>query len=457
MNQESQVLNVSTPPATAHSFKTAQKVAIIGGGIVGVTSAHALLQAGFEVHVFEKGSTVALNSSFAGGGVAAVGSVQAVSSSDALARFVRQSLSRHAALRWDVQPSLSQWSFVARLMRHSTQAKTQQNQAALLRLAHYSQSLKNHLDTQIPFDHEQTQGSLQLFRTAKELDRAVQKLNRLDGLSVPHTVLDADACRVQEAGLNPQTLLAGGIAYATDSAGNTALYTKQLKQITHAAGAQYHFEVAVSQLVPEAQGWRVMTQSLQPGVASHSAYFDAVVVATGSDSLPLLHAQGIKLPLYPLRGYALTLPISSLEDAPNATVLDDGLQVSMTRLGLRLRVAGQAEIGSAALCEAKGKNAGKLAVRDAPVKTLSHVLQTWFPYAGKLSEASYWCGTYPTLPDGPPVVGATPVPGLFVNMGHGNNGWGNCFGAAQLLADAMSGKPAEIETTGLTLARYLKR
>ena len=446
--------NPSSPPHT--KGPTIKKVAIVGGGLVGVTSAQALMQAGFEVHVFEKGSTVALNSSFAGGGVASVGSAQCISSSDALGRAVRQVFSRHAALRWDLAPSLRQWGFAARWLRHATHAKTLHNQAALLRLAHYSQSLKAQLDAQLPFDHEQTQGSLQLFRSPKELERAAQKLPRLDSLGLSYQVLDAAGCLVREPGLNPENPLAGGIAYAGDSAGNTALYTKQLKQSTHAAGVHYHFEVSVTQLLPEAKGWRVMTQAMQVGAASQSEHFDAVVLATGSDSLPLLHAQGLKLPLYPLRGYALTLPIGSLEDAPQASVLDDNLQVSMTRLGLRLRVAGQGEIGNAALREAKGKNAGKLAVRDAPVKTLSHVLQTWFPYAGKLSEASYWCGTYPTLPDGPPVVGATPVAGLYVNLGHGNNGWGACFGAAQLLADAMAGKTAAIDTTGLTLARYLK-
>ncbi len=429
----------------------------MGGGIIGVTSAYALIQAGFEVHVFEKGSTVALNSSFAGGGVASVGSAQCIGSNEAVGRFMRQTFNRHAALRWDISPSLRQWGFVARLLRHSTQAKTTQNQTALLRLAHYSQAVKAELDIKIPFDHEQSEGSLQVFRTAKELDRATQKLPRLDELGVSYQVLDADACRQHERGLNPQSTLAGGIAYGGDAAGNTALYTKQLKQSTHADGVHYHFEVNVTQLVPEAQGWRVMTQAVQAGAASESQHFDAVVIATGSDSLPLLAAQGIKLPLYPVRGYALTLPISSLEDAPQSTVLDDAMQVSMTRLGLRLRLAGQSEIGNPALREAKGKNAGKLAVRDASVKTLSHVLQTWFPYAGKLSEASYWCGTYPTLADGPPVVGATPVAGLFINMGHGNNGWGACFGAAQLLADAMTGTTPAIDTTGLTIARYVKR
>jgi len=170
---------------------------------------------------------------------------------------------------------------------------------------------------------------------------------------------------------------------------------------------------------------------------------DAVVVAAGVDSAQLLATLGISVPIYPVKGYSATASIKDYEQAPQSAIIDEAYKVTVARMGNRIRIAGLAELGSRTQ-----------ELREAALGTLIKVGEDWFPNAANYGNAQFWCGARPMLPDGPPLVGATPVKNVYINIGHGPTGWAMAAGSAKLVADIVSGAPPDIETDGLGLARY---
>jgi D-amino-acid dehydrogenase len=170
---------------------------------------------------------------------------------------------------------------------------------------------------------------------------------------------------------------------------------------------------------------------------------DAVVIAAGADSGRLLRGTGIRVPLYPVKGHSLTAPITRHEFAPMTSLMDEAFKVAITRMGNRLRIAGTAELGSR-----------RLVLRDAALGTLLRVARDWFPGAAAYTQARAWVGARPMLPDGPPVLGATSVANLFLNLGHGSTGWSMACGSARVVADIVAGATPQIDIDGLTLERF---
>jgi D-amino-acid dehydrogenase len=167
-----------------------------------------------------------------------------------------------------------------------------------------------------------------------------------------------------------------------------------------------------------------------------------VVVAGAVDALPLLTAHGIRLPIWPVKGYSTTLPLAQPGRGPRHALIDEAYKVAITPFRGRLRLAGTAELGSAARVP-----------RPAALRTLVKVGRDWFPDAADWSEAECWVGVRPMTPDGPALLGATPVRGLYLNMGHGSTGWAMAAGAGQVVADLVAGRPPVIDLDGLTLER----
>jgi D-amino-acid dehydrogenase len=209
-----------------------------------------------------------------------------------------------------------------------------------------------------------------------------------------------------------------------------------MRQVAQSIGVHFQFSSTVSAI--EQQGSRV---ALRIDDALFSA--DAVVLAAGAGSAQLLKPLGISVPLYPVKGYSATATVKNFDEAPLAALTDESYKVSISRMGNRIRVAGTAELGSRTP-----------ELRDAAVRTLIKVGSDWFPNAANYNKANFWCGARPMLPDGPPVLGATPVRNVYVNIGHGSYGWTMAAGSGKVLADIISDRAPDIDMDGLTLSRY---
>lgn len=415
-------------------------VLVVGAGIIGVTTAYSLRRAGFEVTVIERHSGVAQETSFANGGFVAPAYASPWAAPGMPGRVLRHLFSSRSPLVWRPRLDVAQWCFVTRWLGECRRDRWAANRARMQRLAFYSRQEMATIRQRHALEYEQSTGVLQLFRSEREVAGSEAARALLTEAGVPFALLSPDACRGLEAALHPAAKLAGGLHLPEDETGNCAYFAHQLKDIAAAAGVKFQFDTAVRGVA--VAGGRFSHLLTSAGEVRG----DALVVATGAASDTLLRPLGIKLPLYPVKGYSATAPITAFEHAPFTAVVDETHKVVITRMGNRMRLAGTAEIGSR-----------KLELRENALATLLDSARDWFPYAASWRSARFWVGARPMLPDGPPVLGPTPVDGLWLNLGHGGTGWGMAAGSAQVLADLIAGRPAAIDLEGLTLARYARR
>lgn len=413
------------------------RVAIIGAGIVGVTTAYELAADGHEVTVFERRGAVAAETSFANAGVIAPGYVTPWAAPGMPWKVTTQLFGRHAAVRFGGLSTLKLVPWMWRWWRACRPAVYRRNRSAMQGLAHYSRQRLQGLADTLSLDFEQTQGYMVLLRTARDLANAQGGLALLKELGVAHALLDPAQARIVEPGLHAQTPLAAAIHLPHDGVGNCRHFAHLLKGEAQRLGATFRFDHEVSRIVA---GVRPRVESPQA-----SADFDAVVVCAGVQANQVLRGLGLTLPLAPVHGYSISAPLRVFEAAtvgPRSAVMDEKFKVAVSRLGQRVRVAGSAELGG----PLESMNASAIA-------TLYKVLNDWFPGAAQLRDVQVWKGARPMLPDGPPVLGASGAPGVWLNLGHGSSGWALSCGSARVLADLLGGRQAGIDLAGLGLER----
>ncbi|HSM23005.1 MAG TPA: FAD-dependent oxidoreductase [Rubrivivax sp.] len=415
------------------------RVAVVGAGIVGVATAYELAALGLEVTVFERRNSVAAEASFANTGILAAGYVTPWVAPGMPGRVLQHLLSRHASVRFGGWNALSHLPWMWRWWRACRPQVHAANRQALHRLAHFSRDRLLELARTLRLDFQQMPGFLALLRTERDLARAQPGLALLRETGVAHDVVDAVRCRQIEPGLNAETALAAAIHLPQDGVGNCRHFAHLLKTEAQRLGARFCFGTDVRSLTPGAR------PAIATGDGQHHG-FDAVVLCAGVQANALLTSIGLKLPLAPIHGYSLTAPVRHLDGhpplGPRAALMDETHKVAITRLGQRIRVAGIAEIG------------GRLdRIDPAPLRTLYRVLDDWFPGAALTRNAQHWKGARPTLPDGPPVLGASGTPGVWLNLGHGPSGWALACGSARVLAEMVAGREAPLDTAGLTAAR----
>lgn len=412
------------------------QVAVIGGGVIGVCTAYFLAEAGHEVAVIERHGNVAEEASFGNAGVIAPGYVTPWAAPGMPTKILSHLFKADTPVlfRPTMDPAL--WRWIGRWFSECDLARYRVNKVRMQRIAFYSREVLHQLRRHYQLDYEQTQGYLQLFRTEQDIRMAQPALALLAENDVPHSMLDADAARRIEPALSAHTPLAGGLHLPQDESGNCPLFTKQLKSIAQAMGVKFHFGGAV-QAIQRDEG-RVSLR-----IDGETFHTEAIVIAAGVESARLLSTLGIRVPLYPVKGYSATATIKDFDEAPHGALMDESYKVALTRMGSRIRIAGTAELGSRSL-----------RLRDAALRTLIKVGNDWFPNAANYSAASFWCGARPMLPDGPPLLGRTTLKNVFINIGHGSTGWAMAAGSGKVLADVISGHQPDIDLDGLTLARY---
>ncbi len=417
------------------------KVVVLGAGVIGVTSAWYLAKAGHEVTVIDRQAAPALETSFANAGEISPGYASPWAAPGIPVKAIKWMFQEHAPLIIQPRPDWAKISWMARMLMNCTEAAYAVNKSRMVRLAEYSRDCLMELrqETGISYD-ERTQGTLQLFRTEKQVAAAEKDIAVLKADGVPFEVLDADQCVAAEPGLAAaKGKIAGGLRLPGDETGDCFKFTQSLSRMAEGLGVTFRYGVGIDGL--EAEGGRIVAVRTSEGRVTA----DAFVVALGSYSPQLVAPFGMKLPVYPVKGYSITVPIVDEGRAPVSTVMDETHKIAITRLGDRIRVGGMAEIA--------GFDLSLKAKRQA---TLTHSVEDLFGGAGDQSKATFWCGLRPMTPDGTPVVGRSPISNLFLNTGHGTLGWTMAAGSGRVLADLMSGKRAEIEAADLGYARYLR-
>jgi len=409
------------------------KIAIVGAGIVGVTTAYELASDGHEVTVFEQRSAAAEEASFATAGLLAphLLSPWAVPGFGHALRL----MGPHATLRLSGGLSRANWAWLSR-WRSATHASSAPA-AALERLAQYSQSRLQALAQRHELDFEASEGRLVLLRTEQERAQLQPALQVLRDSGVALREIDADVARQIEPGLSPDAPLAGAIHLPDARAGNCRLFAQLLRQGTQGSGVHFAFNTRIDRIGTTPIGVVVQGES-------DLRRFDAVVLCAGTASAALLPALGMRLPMAAVYGYSVSAPLRESTHAPQASVVDAAQQISITRLGQRVRIAGGAELA--------GADAEHHA---ATLQRLYRTLNDWFPGGAQLSSGvQVWRGARPLLPDGAPVVGASGVPGLWLNTGHGAGGWALACGSARALADLMAQRAPEVPLDGLGMRPF---
>ncbi len=417
------------------------KVIVMGSGVIGVAAAYQLGLSGHEVTVIDRQSGPALETSFANAGEVSPGYSSPWAGPGVPMKAIKWLLMQHRPLviRPHIDMTMIRWCLA--MLRNCTTARYEINKSRMLRLAEYSRDCLRVLraQTDIRYD-ERMQGTLQLFRTHKQLDGAASDIAVLQRYAIAHELLDVDGCIRHEPALaQVRGKFVGGLRLPGDETGDCHKFTHSLAGLAQQHGVAFHYGTSIDALHRE--GDRLSGIATSAGVLRADAY----LLALGSHSTPLLERVGVDIPVYPVKGYSITVPIVEARGAPESTVMDETHKVAITRLGDRIRVGGTAELAGY-----------DLRLHDARRRTLMHVVSDLFPAGGDTSRASFWCGLRPMTPDGTPVIGPTRVQNLYLATGHGTLGWTMAAGTARVMADLISGRKPEIDLSGLTIERYAR-
>ena len=414
-------------------------VIVLGAGVIGTTTAYYLARRGVDVTVVERQPGPAMETSHANAGELSYGYSTPWGAPGIPMKALKWLFQTHAplAMQWD--GSLFQLRWMMAMLRNCGAERYAINKERMLRLANHSRACLAQLREKVAIDYEgRSRGTLQLFRTEHQMEGAHKDMRALQECGIPYRLFEGmDVRQVEPALEHARVAIAGGLHLPDDETGDCFRFTKAMAAEAQRLGVKFVFNCAIDE-VELAQGRAV---AVRAGEQRFKA--DAIVCALGSYGTGFLRPLGISLPVYPVKGYSLTLPMINAEASPRSTVLDETYKVAITRFDERIRVGGMAELS--------GYN---LALNPKRHDTLAMVVGDLFPEGGDISRADFWTGLRPMTPDGTPLVGPSPIPGLWLNTGHGTLGWTMAAGSGQLLCDLISGSDTAISDEGLTLARY---
>lgn len=416
------------------------RVVVLGAGVVGVTTAWYLSKAGIEVEVVERQSTSAMETSYANGAQISACHNEPWANPLVLKKALNWLGREDAPLllrwqRWD--PPL--WLWLARFLANCNGPMARVNTERIVRVALYSRSCLQALRREVTLDYDLVpKGILNFFRDAKEFDHASAAIEATQRLGLTCKRLSAaEAIAVEPTLAAIGNQLLGGIYSPDDESGDAFKFTQQLASLAEKAGVRFRYGCQINNLEWE--------KDRIGGVATSQGRLrgDAYVLAMGSWAPILARQVGLALPIYPAKGYSATLPIVKPDQVTTVSLIDEEHKVVFSRLGDRLRVAGTAELA--------GWDNSLSKIRSEALITHS---QRQFPGATDLARADLWCGLRPVTPDSVPIIGATRIPNLFLNSGHGTLGWTMACGAGKLVSDIICRRPTDIDLAGLGLDRF---
>ncbi|MDF2155031.1 D-amino acid dehydrogenase [Vibrio sp. CAU 1672] len=416
------------------------EVIVLGSGVIGLTSAWYLSKAGYQVTVIDRQPDSALETSFANAGQISYGYSSPWAAPGIPLKALKWLTEEHAPLK--IKPTLSsdliRWA--SQMVANCTLSRYQVNKARMLAIANHSRVCLEQLRQEHAISYQGRQlGTLQVFRSEQQLDAIKKDMQLLEQSGTRFQLMDVQQCLEQEPALAlVADKLVGGLYLPDDETGDCHLFCQQLTELAKTHDVRFEFGTEVTNWVTA--GKKVT------GVQTNRGLFNAdqFVVAAGSYSTALLGQLDIRLPVYPVKGYSLTVPIENQQYAPRSTVMDETYKVALTRFDDRIRVAGTAELAGF-----------DPSLPQKRTNTIEMVLRDLFPRSADFSQSEFWTGFRPMTPDGTPIIGQTPYQNLFTNTGHGTLGWTMACGSGHLLADLMAGStPLVSAPAEFSLSRY---
>lgn len=423
------------------------RVLVLGSGVIGVTSAYYLALKGYEVTVVDRQPAVGLETSFANAGQISPGYSAPWAGPGVPVKALVWLLQQHAPLAMRPDFSPWQWQWMAQFLKNCSLERYTLNKSRMVRLAEYSRDCLRDLRARTHIQYEQrSRGTLQVFRTQKQLAVESKDIAVLSRMGVPFQHVDPDGCaRIEPALVHVKDQLLGGLHLPDDETGDCQLFTTRLAELAQNLGVQFRQDVTIHRLITQQNHLMGVEIKSTHGIENLDA--DHYVVALGSYSRALMQGLSLNLPVYPVKGYSLTVPIINADAAPVSTVMDETYKVAITRFDQRIRVGGMAELAGF-----------DLTLNPRRRETLETVLNGLFPQAGDISQARFWTGLRPMTPDGTPIIGLADsrFPNVWLNTGHGTLGWTMACGSGQVLADLLSEEKPAIEISDLAYSRYKK-
>lgn len=428
------------------------RVLILGSGVVGVSSAYYLAKKGFDVTVIDRQPSPGLETSFANAGQISPGYSAPWAAPGVPLKALKWMFQQHAPLHIKRDGSLWQLQWMIKMLQNCNIKSYEINKELMVRLAEYSRDCLDQLRNDIGIQYEsRTHGTLQVFRTNKQLDAAQKDIAILEHCGVEFNLLDHHGCATIEPALAlVKDKLVGGLHLPRDETGDCQLFTSRLADEASKLGVKFRQNVIIKQFLTSkgnASNSKLSGVEIQSGLKTEILQADQYVVALGSYSRALMQSLGITIPVYPVKGYSLTIPIVNNAASPISTVMDETYKVAITRFDNRIRVGGMAELAGF-----------DLSLNPKRRATLEMVTNSLFPHAGDLSHASFWTGLRPMTPDGTPIIGRVSNhaqhENLWLNTGHGTLGWTMACGSGQVLADMLAGVKPAIKADDFSLNRY---
>lgn len=415
-------------------------IAILGGGVLGVASAWYLAKSGHQVTVIDRQDSVAQETSLGNAGMISPGYSSPWAAPGVPIKAIGWMLQDLAPFMINVK-ELDGYtlSWMTKMLANCNTRSYQTNKARMLRIAEYSRDCFVDIRKELNLDYDGRQlGTLQLFRKQKQIDALQKDIQILKELGIEHQALDMNGCIEYEPALiHAQEKFVGGLRLPGDETGDCFKFTTSLAKECEKLGVVFKMNTRIERL-NESNG-KIVSVTTDTGAVTA----DAFLCALGSYSPQILKTVGINVPIYPIKGYSLTLPIEDESRAPQSTIMDETYKVAVTRFEDRIRVGGTAEIASYNL--------------DRPDKrraSVDFVIQDMFPGAVDVAKAEFWSGLRPMTPDSTPILGGTKYSNLFLNTGHGTLGWTMSLGSAKFVSDVINKKTPDIDPEGLSIERY---
>lgn len=415
-------------------------IAILGGGILGVASAWYLAKSGHQVTVIDRQDSVAKETSYGNAGMISPGYSSPWAAPGLPIKAIGWMLQ-------DLAPFMINFkeldgytlSWMTKMLANCNTRSYQTNKARMLRIAEYSRDCFVDIRKELDLDYDGRQlGTLQLFRKHTQIDDLQKDIKVLKELGVEHQALDINGCIDHEPALAyVREKFVGGLRLPGDETGDCFKFTAYLAKECEKLGVNFMFNTRIERLNESNRKIISITTDVGTVIA------DSFLCALGSYSPQILKTVDVNVPIYPIKGYSLTLPIEDERRAPQSTIMDETYKVAVTRFEDRIRVGGTAEIASYNLERPEKRRA-----------SVDFVIQDMFPGAVDLEKAEFWSGLRPMTPDSTPVLGGTKYPNLYLNTGHGTLGWTMSLGSAKFVCDIINNKAPDIDPEGLSVERY---
>jgi len=416
------------------------KVIVLGAGVIGTTSAYFLAKQGHDVTVLDRQESVAMETSHANAGCLSYGFSSPWASPGLPLNLLKWFLTGRSPLVINPNISIETIKFLYRMYKNCNPSSYEINKSRMLRLANYSREALLEIESDFDIQYEQRRkGSLQLFWDTKEIEKAKRDISILEKFNINYELLDAKGCVEDEPGLKyVKNKLSGGLRFNNDFTGNCYLFSNEIYKKCIEMGVNFEFNTEIKSI-------KIKNNEISSALTSKGEFkADCYSVSLGSYSTKILSQVGIKTPIYPVKGYSITLPVLTDQDAPQSTIMDEKNKIAITRLGDRIRVAGMAHLTDF-----------DKSLRIKSLESLKSGLDFVFPKCYEPSEdVNFWTGFRPSTPDGTPIIGPTPYSNLYLNTGHGTLGWTMSSGSGKLLADIVSGNQPEISIEGIDMNRY---